>query len=165
VDDQTRFTIDHIWVKLEEDNSAVVGITETPLRMIQDYNHIVFPEEGLEVSKDEVIATILEGNKTLFSVISPITGEVLAINEDIEDALDVLLEDNFEEGWLVRLSILLPEELEELLTKAEYEQYISEDDIDDDDYDEDDDYSAEDDEDDEDDYDDDDDDDDEEDYY
>jgi glycine cleavage system H protein len=132
-----RFTSDHIWVRIEEENTALIGLTEEPLRNIQNFDMIKFPPEGAELSKDDVFGAILEDKKNLFTLISPLTGEVLSVNEDIEDAPEVLLEDNYEEGWLIRLLIQDMDELEELMTREEYENYISE--SDDDDYDEEDD--------------------------
>jgi glycine cleavage system H protein len=126
VEDNLKFSPDHIWVKLEEDNCALLGLTEEPLKLIQDFNRIKFPEEGDEVSKDEIFGSILENKKTLFPLVAPLSGEILAINDDIEDATEVLIEDNYEEGWLVRLLIQAPEELDELLTREEYEDYVSE---------------------------------------
>jgi glycine cleavage system H protein len=128
-----KFTSDHIWVRIEEENTALIGITEEPLSNIQNFDRIKFPEEGTDLSKDEVFGNILEDKKSLFALISPLSGEVLAVNEDIEDAPEVLLEDNYEEGWLLRLLIQDPDELDELMTKEEYENYISESDDDDDD--------------------------------
>jgi glycine cleavage system H protein len=131
-----RFTSDHIWVRIEEENTALVGITEEPLRNIQNFDMIKFPKEGAELSKDDVFGAVMEDKKSLFTLISPLTGEVLAVNEDIEDAPDVLLEDNYEEGWLIRLLIQDMDELDDLMTREEYENYISEND---DEYDDDDD--------------------------
>jgi glycine cleavage system H protein len=137
VDDQTlRFSSDHVWVRLEEDNCAVIGITEEPLKLIQDFNHIRFPDEGMELSKDDNFGTIMQDKKTLFHLVCPLSGEILNVNDDIEDAPDVLLEDNYEEGWLVRLLLHQPEELEDLLTRDEYDVFLSDED---DEYDDDDD--------------------------
>jgi glycine cleavage system H protein len=125
-DNHLRFSQDHIWVRLEEENTAVLGITNEPLKLIQDFNRVKFPSEGGDLSKDEVFGAIKQDKKNLFSLISPLSGEVLAVNDDIEDAPDVLLEDNFEEGWLVRVLVQDPKEFEDLLTEEEYEDYVSE---------------------------------------
>ncbi|MDR2339400.1 MAG: glycine cleavage system protein H [Deltaproteobacteria bacterium] len=147
-----RFTPDHIWVRIEEENTALIGITEEPLRNIQNFDRIKFPLEGAELSKDEVFGNILEDKKSLFNLVSPLSGEVLSVNEDIDDAPDVLLEDNYEEGWLIRLLVQDPDELEDLMTREEYENYVNEngdDDVDDDYSDDDDDYDEDEDDDDE----------------
>ncbi|MDR3154526.1 MAG: glycine cleavage system protein H [Deltaproteobacteria bacterium] len=144
MDDHTlKFSTDHVWVRVEEDNCATIGITEEPLKLLTDFNKIKFPDEGVELSKDEVFGSIMRDKKSLFQLVCPLTGEVLSVNDDIEDAPEVLLEDNFEEGWLLRLLIQAPEELDELLTHEEYNEYIEDDD--DDDYDEDEDGEFEDD--------------------
>ncbi|MDR2199478.1 MAG: glycine cleavage system protein H [Deltaproteobacteria bacterium] len=121
-----RFSSDHVWVRIEEENTALIGITEEPLANVQNFDRIKFPQEGVEVSKDEVFGYIMEDKKSLFTLISPLTGEILSVNEDIEDAPEVLLEDNYEEGWLIRLLIQDPDELEDLMTRQEYEHYVSE---------------------------------------
>jgi glycine cleavage system H protein len=161
-----RYTSDHIWVRVEHDgNTALVGITDVPLKSLQQFASIRFPEEGRELSRNEVFGAVEDGSDVLFSLVSPLTGEVLSVNEDIEDAPEVLLEDNYEEGWLIRLLIQSPEELEDLLTGDEYRSFISDGLDDDGDYDPDDDEDDDDDDDDGDDYYDDDDDDDGDDDY
>jgi glycine cleavage system H protein len=145
-----RFSSDHIWVRVEEENTALIGITEEPLNNIQNFDRIKFPQEGADLSKDEVFGNILENKKSLFALISPLSGEVLSVNDDIDDAPEVLLEDNYEEGWLIRLLIQEPDELDELMTKAEYDKYVADNDDDDDMDDDDDDYVDDDDEDDDD---------------
>jgi glycine cleavage system H protein len=126
-------------VKAEEDNTALIGITEEPLKIIRDLNRIELPQEGQELTKDEVFGAIFKDKKNLFSLISPLSGEILAVNEDIEDALDVILEDNYEDGWLAHILIQAPEELDELMTREEYHEYVNdagelEDDDDDEEY-------------------------------
>jgi glycine cleavage system H protein len=119
-----------MWVKLEEDNCAVIGITEEPLKLIQDFNRIRFPDEGMEFSKDDDFGSIMQDKKLLFPLVCPLSGEILNVNDDIEDAPDVLLEDNYEEGWLVRLLLHSPEELDDLLTRDEYDDFLSDEDDD-----------------------------------
>jgi glycine cleavage system H protein len=129
VEDQTlRFSSDHVWVRLEEDNCAVIGLTEEPLKLIQDFNRIRFLDEGVELSKDDNFGSVMQDKKTLFHLVCPLSGEILNVNDDIEDAPDVLLEDNYEEGWLIRLLLHQPEELDDLLTRDEYEDFLSDED-------------------------------------
>jgi glycine cleavage system H protein len=112
-------------VKTSDDNTAYIGISEEPLKIIKELNRIVLPKEGQELAKDEQFGAIYRGKKNLFSLISPLSGEVLAVNDDIEDALDVILEDNYDEGWLAHILIQAPEELDELMTREEYHEYVT----------------------------------------
>jgi glycine cleavage system H protein len=134
-----RFSPDHLWVRLEDDYTAVIGLTEEPLKVIQDFTSINLPEEGVTLNKDDAFGQIFGDKKNLFTLYSPLSGEVLAVNEDIEEAAELLLEDNYEEGWLIRISVQDSNEIDDLLTRNEYEEFVSEGDdiIDDDDDDED----------------------------
>jgi glycine cleavage system H protein len=125
VADNLRFSSDHLWIKLEDDNTAVIGLTDEPLKLIQNFNRIRFPEEGTEIIVDETFGAIMENKKILFPLVAPLSGEILSINDDIEDATEVLLEDCYGEGWLIRLLIQAPEEVVQLLTREEYEESFS----------------------------------------
>ena len=110
------------WVKVEGDE-ATIGISDFAQDQLSDVVYIEFMiDEGDEVSKGDEIATV-ESVKAAADVIFPASGEVLAINEDIEDSPEVLNSDPYEAGWLVKIKLDDPSELESLMNAEEYEAY------------------------------------------
>jgi glycine cleavage system H protein len=151
-----KYSTELVWVRLDDDRQATIGLTEEALRDYTELTKIRLPAEGEELTKEDVLGHVFAGRGRGLKIIAPLSGDILAINEDLLDAPEVILEDPYDEGWLVRLNMTAPLELDELMSRNEFEEFVEEelveDDIyaDDDDYD-DDDYDDEDDEDDEDD--------------
>jgi glycine cleavage system H protein len=120
-----KYTPDHLWVKLDEENNAIIGITEEGLEEYLELTNIRLPTEGKDYQKDQQFGRISVGKGVSFKLLSPFSGEVLAVNDDLVDAPDVILEDPYEEGWLVRMTINSTSEYDDLMTREEYDQYLS----------------------------------------
>ena len=147
---------------MDDDNHVTIGITEEALRDVEEVTKLRLPTEGDDFSKDDAIGRMSVGHGAGLKLLAPISGEILMVNEDVLDAPEEIMEDPYEAGWLLRMSVNSMSEYDNLMTREEYDDFILDDyqedeegDVDDDD---DDDY-AEDEDDDEEDYDDDDDDD------
>jgi glycine cleavage system H protein len=166
-----KYTPDHLWVKLDEDNNALIGITEEGLEDYLELTNIRLPGEGDEYQKDQQFGRISVGKGVGFKLLAPFAGEILAVNEDILEAPEAILEDPYEEGWLVRMELHSISEYDDLMSREEYDDYLADidPDVGEDDEDEDDDdddyYFLDDDDDDDDDDEDDDDEEDDDDYY
>lgn len=150
-----RYSPERLWVRLEDDNQATIGLTDEALEDYDELTKIRLPAEGDEFSKDEPFGRLSVGSGTGLRLLAPLSGEIVAINEDIVDAPEAILEDPYEEGWLIRLDLNSMSEYDDLMTREEYDDFIDEeygdedeDDEDDDDSDEDDDSLEEDDDDD-----------------
>lgn len=146
-----RYSAERLWVRLEDDNQATIGLTEEALEDYDELTKIRLPAEGDEFSKDESFGRVSVGSGTGLRLLSPLSGEVVAVNDDIIDAPDAILEDPYEEGWLIRMELNSMSEYDDLMTREEYDEFIEdefgdslddEDDYDEDEdvYDEDDDY-------------------------
>lgn len=110
------------WIKVNGDE-ATIGISDFAQDQLSDVVYIEFMiDEGDSVSKGEEVATV-ESVKAAADVIFPASGEVLAINEDLTDAPETLNSDPYESGWLVKIKLDDPSELDELMTAGEYEAY------------------------------------------
>ena len=136
-----RYSAERLWIRLEDDNQATIGLTEEALEDYDELTKIRLPAEGDEFSKDESFGRISVGSGTGLRLLSPLSGEVVAVNDDIVDAPDAILEDPYEEGWLIRMELNSMSEYDDLMTREEYDEFI-EDEFgenvdDDDDYDED----------------------------
>ncbi len=117
-----RYSETHEWVKVDGDD-AIIGITDYAVNQLSDLVHLELPEVGDNVESDAPLGEI-ESVKTVSDLIAPITGEIVAVNDKVVKDLDVLSEDPFEDGWLVRVRIADKEELENLMSAQEYEEFV-----------------------------------------
>ncbi len=135
-----RYSAERLWVRLEDDNQATIGLTDEALEDFEEVTKIRLPAEGDEFSKDEAFGRLSVGSGTGLRLLSPLSGEVMAVNDDIIDAPEAILEDPYEEGWLIRLELNSLSEYDDLMTREEYDEFLEEeygDDDMDDDYDDD----------------------------
>jgi glycine cleavage system H protein len=110
------------WIKVEGDE-ATIGISDFAQDQLSDVVYIEFMvDEGDSVSKGDEVATV-ESVKAAADVIFPVSGEVLAVNEDLADAPETLNSDPYDSGWLVKIKLDDPSELDVLMTAEEYEAF------------------------------------------
>ncbi|WP_456370276.1 glycine cleavage system protein GcvH [Thermodesulfatator atlanticus] len=115
------YSENHLWVKKKRGNNVLVGLTDFGQLKLGEIIDIELPDEGDEFEKDEVFGSI-ESSHGVFDLVAPVSGEVIEINEELLDAPDLINEDPYDEGWIVKVKISDPDELEELLTADEYEE-------------------------------------------
>ncbi len=123
IPENLKYTKDHEWVRIEEGSIAVVGITEFAQKELGD---IVFVEvdtvdESLE--KEEVFGTI-EAVKTVSDMFMPLSGTVMEFNEELESAPEIINKDAYGDGWIAKIQMSNPDELNELLDAAAYQEVI-----------------------------------------
>jgi glycine cleavage system H protein len=121
VPNELRYSKSHEWVKMEGD-TALVGITDFAQNELGDLVFINLPNVGDVVAKDEAFADV-ESVKAVSDIISPISGTVAEVNEELGDAPERINEDAYA-AWIVRLSDL--SDLDDLLSAQEYEAFIKE---------------------------------------
>lgn len=116
----------HQWVRVADDGTATVGITDFAQEQLGDVVYIGLPELGATVNGGEE-AGVAESVKSASDVFSPVTGEVIAFNESLEDEPEKVNEDPYGEGWLFRVKLADPGELDSLMDADTYsEQVMSE---------------------------------------
>ena len=118
-----RYTKDHEWVKAEG-RAATIGITDFAQRELGDIVYVELPEPGRSVKQTEVFGSI-EAVKTVSEVFSPVTGEVVEVNEMIKSDASVINRSPYDEGWMVRARVSNPAEIENLLTPKAYEEMVA----------------------------------------
>lgn len=116
------FTKDHEWALISGDE-AKVGITEYAQHELGDIVYIELPAVGDPVSKGDSIGTI-EAVKTVADIYSPLSGEIIEINEALKDASELANKDPYGEGWIARIKISDPSEVKGMLTPEEYSKLI-----------------------------------------
>lgn len=123
IPDNLKYTKEHEWIKVDGDN-AVVGITEYAQGELGDIVFVEIETEGETLEKSEVFGTI-EAVKTVTDLFMPVSGEVLSVNEKLEDEPELVNKDPYGEGWMVKMKITDQSELEELLDAAQYKELIN----------------------------------------
>jgi glycine cleavage system H protein len=121
-----KFTHTHEWLKMEEDDTAVIGITQHAQALLGDMVYIEMPKVGLEVQAGDEIG-VVESVKAASDFYAPISGVVVAVNESASDNPSIVNQDPYGDGWLVKIQAKNGSDLQDLLTEEEYEQEISED--------------------------------------
>ena len=120
---ELKYTKDHEWIRVEGD-VAYVGITDYAQSELGEIVFVDITTEGETVEKEEVFGTI-EAVKTVSDLFMPAGGEVLEVNPDLEEQPELVNEDAYGKGWIIKVALSDPTELDELMTAAEYEQMIA----------------------------------------
>ena len=120
-----RYTKTHEWARLEKEESAVtVGVTEYAVKQLSDIVFLELPGKGDEVKKDSPFGAI-ESVKAVFDLNSPVTGQVIETNQALNDNLDLLKTNPYSEGWMIKVRQKNPEEMQELMSSSDYEDFNS----------------------------------------
>ena len=117
-----RYTESDEWV-LVKDGVAVVGITDYAQKKLRDIVGVELPEPGQRVSQGDTVAAI-ESVKAAADVYAPVSGEVVEVNERLYDEPELLNRDPYGEGWMFKIQMSSPDELEKLLTPEQYAEKI-----------------------------------------
>jgi glycine cleavage system H protein len=117
-----KYTKDHEWARLEGDQ-AVVGVTEYAQSQLGDVVYLELPKVGEVISQGDVIGTI-EAVKTVADVFSPVSGEIIAVNDALKDASELINKDPYGEGWIAIVKLSDPAELDTLIAPADYEKLV-----------------------------------------
>ena len=119
-----RYTKEHEWVRVE-DNMGTVGITDYAQDQLGDIVYVDLPSVGTHVKQLEKLGEI-ESVKAVSDLYAPISGEVVEVNQGVNDHPELLNESPYEKGWLVRLRLADATELDALLTAEQYDQLLAE---------------------------------------
>ena len=123
---ELRYTATHEWVRPEGDGIFTVGITEHAQGLLGDMVFVELPDIGDEVSTGDDIV-VAESVKAASDVYAPISGEILEINEELEDSPELVNSDPFGDGWMFKVKAEDVAEVEALLDAEGYENTIDED--------------------------------------
>lgn len=124
VPEELKYTEEHEWVKIEGD-IAIVGITDFAQNELSDIVYVELPEVGKNIKKGDVIATV-EAVKTVADVYSPVSGEIIEVNEKLKDEPSIINNDPYGEGWIAKVKMENPEEINALLDHAAYKKLVEE---------------------------------------
>lgn len=122
-----KYSKEHEWVKVLEDDTALIGITDFAQSELGELVYIEVDTVGEELAKDEVFGTV-EAVKTTSDLFMPVAGEILEFNaelsEDDGDNPGIINEDAYDKGWIVKIRMTNPDELDELMDAEGYEALV-----------------------------------------
>lgn len=120
---ELKYTQDHEWVRIEGDE-ATVGITDFAQTELGDIVYVEVETVGETLSKEEVFGTV-EAVKTVSDLFAPLSGKIVAFNEALEDTPELVNDDPYGEGWIVKIKLSDAPEVENLLSNEGYQAVIS----------------------------------------
>ncbi|MFT6077562.1 MAG: glycine cleavage system H protein [Myxococcota bacterium] len=120
----TKYTKDHEWIKIEGD-IATVGITEHAAEALGELVYVELPEVGTSYSKGDA-AVVVESSKSASDVYSPVSGEVVEINDSLSSAPEHVNNDTYGNGWLIKIRTSNRSDLDDAMSEDEYEKFLAE---------------------------------------
>jgi len=118
-----KYTKDHEWLKIEDGNVAVVGITEYAQDALGDLVFVELPDIGATFNKGDDLA-VVESVKTAAEVYAPVTGEVVAVNSDLPDNPE-LIKESLEAGWIAKIKMTDETDMAEMMDDASYKDFVN----------------------------------------
>ena len=120
-----KYSKDHEWIKIETNNTALIGITEFATDSLGDVVFIELPDIGSKITQFEKIGEI-ESVKAVSDIFTPISGEIVEQNTELIDNPELINNSPFEDGWMFRVQNINIDELNNLMEANEYDQLIEE---------------------------------------
>ena len=113
IPDELYFHKEHMWVKVDGD-TAIVGMDDFSQKLAGELSFIELPMEGDEVSKDEAVGSY-ETGKWMGKIFAPVSGEVVEVNEELEDDPSIVNQDPYGKGWMFKIKMSDPSEVDSLM--------------------------------------------------
>lgn len=120
-----KYSEEHEWIRLEDDGSVVIGITDHAQEALGELVYVEQPDDGADMAKGDA-CIVIESVKAASDVYAPISGKLVATNEALADEPELVNQSPYEDGWLVRIDPTEPTELDELMDADAYGQFIAE---------------------------------------
>ena len=122
VPDELKYTKDHEWVRVEGE-SIVVGVTDFAQKELGDIVYVDVDTEGQAIEKEEVFGSV-EAVKTVSDLMMPVSGEIVALNDALEDEPELVNTDPYGDGWMIKVLVSDFTELDSLLTADQYKELV-----------------------------------------
>ena len=118
-----RFVNSHEWIRLEDDGTATIGITDHAQEALGDVVFVELPEVGSTLAADDE-AGVVESVKAASEIYAPLSGEVVAVNDALEEAPETVNSNPYDEGWFFRIKLSDQGELSELMDAEAYAEFV-----------------------------------------
>ncbi len=117
-----KYHKEHEWIRVEGDE-AVIGVSDYAQEQLSDVVYVELPEVGDSFERGDIVA-VVESVKAASDVYMPLSGEILEINEELEDSPELVNQDPYGQAWFVRVAIADPAELDDLLDVDAYQAFV-----------------------------------------
>jgi len=118
-----KYTKEHEWIKIDGD-TAIIGITDFAQGQLTDVVFVELPEVGKQIEQNGNLC-VVESVKSVSDILSPVSGEIVEVNNALENSPALVNNDPFEGGWIVKLKVKNETELDQLMTAEEYDKYLT----------------------------------------
>lgn len=115
-----KYTREHEWVKDNGDGTVTIGITDFAQGELGDIVFVELEDDGSEFSQDDTFGTV-EAVKTVSDLFAPLDGEITEINAELEDNPEIVNDDPYGDGWMIKMKMSNPSQLDALLSAEEYQ--------------------------------------------
>jgi len=119
----TKYSTDHEWIELKGEDEVVIGITDFAQEQLGDLVYIELPSIGDEITCGDNIS-VIESVKAASDLIAPVSGEVVDVNNQLEDEPELINEDPMGEGWFIKVKLFDISELDDLMDESAYQAFI-----------------------------------------
>jgi len=117
------FDESHMWVRMEDEDTVITGLSDYAQDMMGEVIFVELPEDGAALVRGDACGT-LESVKSVEDLISPVSGEVVRVNEEVLDAPELINQDPHGDGWLMEVKLEDPSELDSLMGDDEYDTFL-----------------------------------------
>jgi glycine cleavage system H protein len=124
---ELKFLTTHEWVRVEADGTAFIGISDHAQSAMGDLVFVELPEVGTAISAGEELG-VVESVKAASDIYAPISGEILAVNDNLSESPELINADPYGDGWICQIQLQDPNELDDLLSAEDYSDQLEEDD-------------------------------------
>ena len=121
---ELRYTVEHTWLKLEDDKKGRVGITYYAQDQLKEAKYVDLPETGAKVSHMEPFGSV-ESNKAVIDLYSPVSGIVAEVNHALDTEPSLVNQKPYGEGWMMVVELSNPAEVDSLMSAKDYQAFIA----------------------------------------
>lgn len=121
--DNLKYSKEHEWVMMVENGVALIGITEFAQSELGDVVYVELPEVGEKITKDDPFGSV-ESVKAVSDLFAPVSGTVIEVNDSLPDSPELVNEDSYGDGWMIKVQMSDIEELKDLLAQDEYGEFV-----------------------------------------
>lgn len=118
-----KYSEDHAWVKVQDEDLVTIGITNFAQEQLGDLVYIELPKVGHECSRGDNIS-VIESVKSASDLVAPVSGEIVEVNNKLEDDPELVSEEPMDEGWFIKVKLSKPSELDGLMNEETYQTFI-----------------------------------------
>ena len=118
-----RYTSEHEWIRKHDDETATIGVTDFAQGELGDIVFVEIEPEGTPFKENDVFGTV-EAVKTVSELFAPVDGEIIEINQALEDKPELVNDDPYGEGWMVKIALEDPSQVDQLMSADEYRNIV-----------------------------------------